>query len=143
MKGSNAGCKYINIICTLLCVSCLFQNHSPISGSFLRFRNLGIQKWTGMVEWFWKMFRDIFTCLLFLFSYFFYNYYALYILIVLSSLISGKRKTHKLFSGKRRKSRQVVGMDTLYMGPSYMRQHVWHMFPVQHVFLYLTSINYI
>lgn len=43
------------------------------------------------------------------------------------TLISGKRETHKLFSGKRRKSRQVVGMDT-HMGPSYMRKHVWHMF---------------
>lgn len=39
------------------------------------------------------------------------------------TLISGKRETHKLFSGKRRKSRQVVGMDT-HMGPSYMRKHV-------------------
>jgi hypothetical protein len=43
------------------------------------------------------------------------------------TLISGKRETHKLFGGKRRKSRQVVGMDT-HMGPSYMRKHVWHMF---------------
>ena len=39
------------------------------------------------------------------------------------TLISGKRETHKLFSRKRRKSRQVVGMDT-HMGPSYMRKHV-------------------